>query len=264
MRPFRHAPRGWPGGLWSAAAALMLLYPLAGLFVPVGTWRWDDGGSTLAAVRVSLELTLLAMAVVVAVGTPMAIYIARRPPSERAWWQMILLISVLLPPLALGILLSLAFGPQTPAGQWLAQAGVRTSNSVPAFVVTQVYVSLGYYVLGAVSAIERVPRSLEIHAALLGHGSWSIFRRITFPLARLGLAVALSLAWVRALGEFGAVMITAYYPAGIPVQLWVDLQNFGLPSVLPLLVVFLVAALPLPWLLHVLAQRQSSPTAEHA
>jgi molybdate/tungstate transport system permease protein len=39
------------------------------------------------------------------------------------------------------------------------------------------------------------------------------------------------------------------------VQLWVNLQSFGLPAVMPLLLVFLVTALPLPWVAHLLAQR---------
>jgi molybdate/tungstate transport system permease protein len=227
----------------AALFAVALLYPLAGLFVPVGPWRWSDGSSTLL--------------IAVALGTPMALYVARAAPRERLWWQGILLISVLLPPLALGILLSLAFGPHA-LGPFLERFGLRMTNTPLAFVVTQVYVSIGYYTLGAIAALDGVPQALEIQGGLLGHDRWSVFWRITFPLARLGLTVALSLAWVRALTEFGAVVITAYYPAGMPVALWTSLENFGLPAVMPLLVVFLVTALPLPWLAHMLAQRRQS------
>jgi molybdate/tungstate transport system permease protein len=237
--------------------AAALLYPLAGLFVPVGPWRWGDGATTVDSVRVSLVLTGIAMLVVVLIGTPMAVYIARAATRERLWWQAILLISVLLPPLALGILLSLAFGPHALGGV-LERFGLTMTNTPLAFVTTQVYVSIGYYVLGAIAALESVPHTLEIQAGLLGHDRWSVFRRVTFPIARLGFAVALSLAWVRALTEFGAVVITAYYPAGMPVALWTSLENFGLPAVMPLLVVFLVTALPLPWLAHVLAQRRTA------
>ena len=239
----------------AAAFAIALLYPLAGLLVPVGPWRWSDGSATFDAVRVSLVLTAIAMVVVVVLGTPMAQYISRAPARERLLWQAVLLISVLLPPLALGILLSLAFGPHA-LGAYLDRAGLKMTNTPLAFVVTQVYVCIGYYVLGAVAALDAVPRTLEIQAGLLGHDRWSVFWRVTFPLARLGFAVALSLAWVRALTEFGAVVITAYYPAGMPVALWTGLENFGLPAVMPLLVVFLLTALPLPWLAHVLAQRR--------
>jgi molybdate/tungstate transport system permease protein len=241
----------------AALFAVALLYPLAGLFVPVGPWRWSDGSSTFDAVRVSLLFTAIAMLIAVALGTPMALYVARAAPRERLWWQGILLISVLLPPLALGILLSLAFGPHA-LGPFLERFGLRMTNTPLAFVVTQVYVSIGYYTLGAIAALDGVPQALEIQGGLLGHDRWSVFWRITFPLARLGLTVALSLAWVRALTEFGAVVITAYYPAGMPVALWTSLENFGLPAVMPLLVVFLVTALPLPWLAHMLAQRRQS------
>ena len=241
---------------FAALFALALLYPLYGLFVSVGTWRWDAGASW-DAVRVSIVLTLIAMAIVVAIGTPMAVYVAHCPPGERLWWQAILLVSVLLPPLALGILISLAFGPHA-LGTFLARFGLTMTNTPLAFVVTQVYVSIGYYVLGAIAAIQTVPRALELQAALLGHDRWSVFWRITYPMARLGFAVALSLAWVRALTEFGAVVITAYYPAGMPVEIWKNLENFGLPAVMPLLVVFLITSLPLPWLAHIAAQRRIS------
>ncbi len=54
---------------------------------------------------------------------------------------------------------------------------------------------------------------------------------------------------MRALGEFGIVLIIAYYPAGMPVQLWTDVQDLGVQAVFPLVALFLLAALPLPlWL----------------
>jgi len=239
--------------------ALALLYPLSGLLASIGNWRWEPGVATSAweSVRVSLGLTALAMVIVVLVGTPVSLYIARSRTRERFWWQGVLLISILLPPLAIGILLSIAFGPAATAGRWIEQTGIRTTNSAFAFVLTQVYVSIGYYVLGAVAAFDSVPPMLEKQAALLGQPTWKVFWRVTFPLTRLGLAVALSVAWVRALGEFGAVMVTAYHPSGMPVQLWVNLESFGLPAVMPLLVIFLVTALPLPWAVHLLAQRRT-------
>jgi len=241
-----------------ALFASVLIYPLVGLIAPIGPWQWspDVAGPSLAAAWVSLSLTAIAMLLVVGVGTPVALYIARASARERIWWQAILLLSILLPPLALGILMSLAFGPHEPIGVLLQRAGVRTSNNALAFTATAVYVSIGYYILGAIAAFDSVPRALEMQAALLGKRPSQVFWRVSFPLARLGLAVALSLAWVRALGEFGAVVVTAYYPSGMPVQLWVSLQSFGLQAVMPLLLIFLATALPLPWLAHVLAQRR--------
>lgn len=251
-------PRHWFARAGAALFALALLYPFTALLAHIGPWQWGDDvrGPALASVRVSLVLTGFAMVFIVAVGTPVAAYIARCSTRERLWWQAVLLVPILLPPLALGILLTLAFGPYGTIGAALEHLGLRTTNSPAAFVLTQVYVGMGYYVLGAVAAFDAVPTILQKQAALLGLTPAKVFLRVTLPLSRLGLAVALSIAWVRAIGEFGAVVITAYYPSGMPVQLWVNLQSFGLPAVMPLLVVFLAVALPLPWLVHVLAQKK--------
>lgn len=251
-------PRHWITRIGAALFALALLYPFTALLARIGTWQWgaDVRGPALASVRASLLLTSVAMLIIVVVGTPVAAYIARCSTRERLWWQAILLVPILLPPLALGILLTLAFGPYGSVGSALEQLGLHMTNSAAAFIMTQVYVGMGYYVLGAVAAFDSVPAILQKQAALLGLPPLQVFLRVTLPLSRLGLAVALSIAWVRAIGEFGAVVVTAYYPSGMPVQLWVNLQSFGLPAVMPLLVVFLAVALPLPWLVHVLAQRK--------
>ncbi len=245
---------------WATVGMLIfgiaLLYPLVGLFAQVGPWSWDGSvpGSTIASIRVSLALTALALVMVVIVGTPVALHLARTTGRERAIWDAVVLISVLMPPLALGILLSLAFGGGTRLGNALLALGVPTSNSRTAFVVTQIYSCIGYYIVAARVALASVPRQLEQIAELLGMRPWRVFWRVTFPLSALGLAAALSLAWVRALGEFGAIVITSYYPAGMPVQIWINLQNAGLPAVMPLLVIFLLTALPLPWLIHLIAE----------
>ena len=242
------------------AFTLALLYPFFGLTAHVGAWQWDGviPGSTMAAVRTSIVLTGVAIVLDVALGTPVAWYLAHHAGCDRIVWEAAVLISVLMPPLALGILLSLAFGVHTAIGGWLLRIGVPTSNSAVAFIATQVYVSIGYYVVAARAALAAVPRELELTAALLGLRPMQVFRRVTAPIARIGLAAALSLAWVRALGEFGAIVITAYYPTGMPVQIWVNLQDSGMPAVMPLLVVFLLSALPLPWLIHILAQERTA------
>lgn len=238
--------------------ALALLYPLTAVFAHVGVWQWNEDvrDTALASIHVSLLLTAYAMLIIVAIGTPVAVYIAACGTRERLIWQAVLLIPILLPPLALGILLSLAFGPYGVAGVALQRLGITMTNSATAFVSTQVYVGISYYVLGAAAAFDSVPVILQKQAGLLGLSPAKVFLRVTLPLARRGLAVALSITWVRTISEFGAVVVTAYYPTGMPVQLWINLQSFGLPAVMPLLVLFLAVTLPLPRLIHVLAQRR--------
>src|SRR5262245_3414006 len=199
--PFMHlrVNRHWMTRAGAAAFAIALLYPFSALLARVGAWQWnqDVRGPALASVRVSLLLTGLAMVIIVAVGTPIAAYITRCRARERLLWQAVLLIPILLPPLALGILLTLAFRPYGSVGAVLDRYGIVMTNSQTAFVVTQVYVGMGYYVLGAVAALDAVPVILQKQAALLGLTPAKVFLRITLPLSRLGLAVAISIAWVR-------------------------------------------------------------------
>ena len=113
-----------------------------------------------------------------------------------------------------------------------------------------------YYVVTARAAFENVPRELEEIALTLGKERWQVFLEVSVKLARLGLAAGLALAWVRALGEFGIVLIIAYFPHGIPVQLFVNLQDSGLDAVYPLLWLFLLVAMPLPLWLGMVSRRR--------
>jgi molybdate/tungstate transport system permease protein len=154
-----------------------------------------------------------------------------------------------MPTLALGILLASFYGPAAPIGQSFARIGIILTNTPAAFILAGLYASLPTYIIAARAAFAEVPPDLEDIARTLGQSEWRTFRRVTLPLAQRGLAAALALAWVRAIGEFGIVLIIAYFPQGLPVRLWVDLQDQGIEAVFPLLAVFLLAALPLPlWL----------------
>jgi molybdate/tungstate transport system permease protein len=91
----------------------------------------------------------------------------------------------------------------------------------------------------------------------LGASPWNRFRFLTLPLALPGLASAVTLAWVRAVGEFGIVMIFAYFPQGIPVKLYTNLQNDGVDTVYTLLWMLLVVTLPLPMVCFALGKRMA-------
>jgi len=241
-----------------AIASLLTLLLLATPFVGLAfATSWRSFGFTEGdghAIVVSLCYSVLALILIIVLGTPLAWWLARH--RVRGLWLIdaLLLLALLTPPLAMGLLLASMYGPYSAAGSLLERAGLVLTNSGPAFVMAQFYSALPYYVIAARAAFEAVPRELEQIALTLGHSPWRSFVRVSLPLARLGLAAAVALAWVRALGEFGAVLIVAYYPQGIPVKLWVNLQNVGLSAVYPLLWVFFLIAMPLPLVLGLAAR----------
>ncbi|MGC2191380.1 MAG: ABC transporter permease subunit [Candidatus Dormiibacterota bacterium] len=194
----------------------------------------------------SVAASLVALAVILLLGTPLAYLLARgRLPFPRVW-EVGVILPLLTPPLVIGLLLIFMVGPNTPIGAALSHLNLTASDTFLALVVAEIYESVPYYVLGAAAAFATVDPELEQAAALLGDRRWRTWRRVTVPLAAPGLATALAVTWARAMGAFGAVLIIAYHPFGLPMQIWVTLQETGLNSALPFALVLLVVALPLP------------------
>jgi len=250
-----------PSARWiaTATAATVLTFLLAPFAALVFATDWHDfhfAPGDLAAIRVSLFYSALALLLVVLAGTPLAWWLAHYHYRGKWLVDALLLLPLLTPPLAMGILLSSFYGPYSAVGGLFSQAGLYLTNTAPAFVLAQIYGAMPYYVLAARAAFEGVPEELEQISRTLGRNRWQTFWRVTLPLARLGLTAGVALAWVRAMGEFGIVLIVAYFPQGIPVKLWVNLEDMGLSAVYPLLWVFFLVAVPLPLWLGLRSRRQ--------
>ncbi len=234
---------------------VFLSVPLFGL-ITGGDWLHSSiSGDDLRAILTSLAGGVAGLAIIFCAGTPLAWYLAHARSRRSAIGEALVLIPMLMPTLALGILLVSFYGPAAPVGAAFARIGLSLTNSMAAFILASVYAALPTYVIAAKAALSEVPPVLEDVARTLGEPERRIFFRISLPIAQRGIAAALALAWVRALGEFGVVLILAYFPQGMPVRLWVDVQELGVPAVFPLLAVFLVVALPLPLWLGLRARR---------
>lgn len=204
------------------------------------------GAGDLDPLLVSVESGGVTLAVLILLGTPLAWLLSRgRLPFPRVW-EAGILCALLLPPLVIGLLLVFMVGPYTWIGGILTWLHQSATNTFVALVIAEVYESAPYYVLGAQTSFTSIDTRLEEQAGLLGDRPGRVFRRVTLPLAAPGLAMSLSVAWARAIGAFGAVVIIAYHPFGIPLQIFTTLQETGLYTALPYALVLLVVALPLP------------------
>lgn len=242
----------------AAVIWLALIGPIIALLAhlsPSAVARALRAPGAFAPLLVSLESGAVTLAVLVALGTPLAWMLARgRLPLPRLW-EAGVLSGLLLPPLVVGLLLVFMVGPATPVGHVLGGLHLSATNTFLALVIAEVYESAPYYVVGAQEAFSEVDPGMEEQAALLGDRPARVLRRVTLPLAAPGLAVALAVAWARAMGAFGAVIIVAYHPYGLPLQIWTSLQETGLSSALPFALVLLVVALPLPLAAYIWSAR---------
>src|SRR5947208_12801735 len=108
-------------------------------------------------------------------------------------------------------------------------------------------------ILSSLSGFASVDRKVELASATFGDSRWHFFRRISLPLAWPGIAAGLTLAWIRAIGEFGSTLIVAYNPHSLPVYMWIKFESDGLNGALPVafcLVVLATAAVVISMLLN--------------
>lgn len=271
--PERGGP-GWvavPRGLGHANRSLAiagtaiiwvaLLGPVIALLTHLS---WNSIKTSLSAAGafepliLSVESGAVTLGVLVLFCTPLAWALARGTLPFPRVWEAGVLATLLLPPLVVGLLLVFMVGPFTPIGHLLSGLNLSATDTFLALVIAQVYESAPYYILGAQAAFSSVDPRLEQQASLLGDRPRRVFRRITVPLAAPGLAMALAIAWARAMGAFGAVVIIAYHPTALPLQIWTSLQETGLPSALPFALVLLVVALPLPLAAYIWSARARS------
>ncbi|WP_165227229.1 molybdate ABC transporter permease subunit [Aquisphaera insulae] len=160
--------------------------------------------------RLSLLVATAATALIVAIGLPIALLLARVRFPLKELLAGVLVLPLVLPPTVLGYVLLLTLSRRGTLGGWLEQAfGVVFVFHRSGAVLASALAAFPLFLLPARSALEAVDPALEDVARLLGRGELSVFRSVTLPLAWRGLASGMILAFARALGDFGATMMVA-------------------------------------------------------
>ena len=162
------------------------------------------------ALRLSLQTSLASTALAALIGVPAAWGLSRM----RGWTQRILstaaLIPMALPPTVLGYYLLLAVGRNSPIGSALDAAfGFSFVFEWSGAALAAFAVSVPFLIRSAQAGFESVDHTLEDAARTLGQNEWSVFTRITLPLAWRSVMTGVSLALARAMGEFGATLMVA-------------------------------------------------------
>ncbi|HEY9602387.1 MAG TPA: molybdate ABC transporter permease subunit [Allocoleopsis sp.] len=116
---------------------------------------------------------------------------------------------LILPPTVVGFLLLLLFGKNGPLGQLTAQFDFTVVFTWYAAVITATVVAFPLMYKTALGAFEQVDRSLLQVAQTLGASKVRIFWRVLLPLSVPGILAGTTLAFARALGEFGATLMLA-------------------------------------------------------
>ena len=210
--PERPNPLVWLAALVGLAFVVL---PLAGL---ASEAPWPRFGALLGspealdALRLSLVISFSAATLAFVVGAPVGRLLASRFPG-RGFVRALVVLPIVLPPVVGGIALLAALGPDGLAGPLLARAGIELPGTTFGAVLAGAFVAFPLVVLAAESGFRALDTGLGEAAATLGASRWYAFRRIALPALRPQLLAAATLAWARALGEFGA---TATFAGTVP------------------------------------------------
>jgi molybdate transport system permease protein len=169
------------------------------MFLSPGEWT---------AIQLTLLLATVTTAILIAIGTPLAWWLAQRRNNLTALIEALVALPLILPPTVLGFYLLILFAPDTAIGKlWATLTGSQLAFSFSALVIGSVLYSLPFVVQPLQQAFQRVPQTLLAAAATLGATPFDQFRSIVLPLSARSFVTAAALGFAHTVGEFGVVLM---------------------------------------------------------
>ncbi|HET7416245.1 MAG TPA: sulfate ABC transporter permease subunit CysT [Solirubrobacterales bacterium] len=199
---------GFGGGMVVLYLSVIVLLPLAAVASEAFSQGlghfWEQVTSPLALQ--SLKLTVVCSLIVVVVngffGTILAWLLVRDKFPGKSIINAVIDLPFALPTIVASLILLTLYGADSPLG-------IDLAFTRAAIVVALCFVTLPFVVRAVQPLLLEMDREMEAAAASLGAGNFTIFRRIIFPNLLPGLAAGIALAFARALGEFGSVLLFA-------------------------------------------------------
>lgn len=163
----------------------------------------------LSPLWISLRIASLATAITFVLGIAAAQLMHPYRGRGRSLLEGFLLAPLVLPPTVLGFLLLLLLGKNGPLGHFLSRFGLNLLFTWYAAVIAATIVAFPLMYKTVLGALNQIDGNLQQAARTLGASEWRLFWRITLPLALPGILAGTTLAFARALGEFGATLMLA-------------------------------------------------------
>jgi molybdate transport system permease protein len=159
------------------------------------------------AILLSLRIATVAVAVSLPFGIAVATLLARKDFWGKSLVDAIVYLPLVLPPVVTGYLLLITLGRRAPVGAFLADHfGIVFAFRWTGAVISCGIMAFPLMVRAIRLSIEAIDRRLEDAAATLGANMFWAFVTVTLPLALPGIIAGATLAFARALGEFGATI----------------------------------------------------------
>jgi sulfate/thiosulfate transport system permease protein len=186
--------------------SVIVLLPLAAVVATslegglAGFWEAVSSDQAMAALKLTVLASLIVVAINAVFGTTIAWVLVRDEFPGKKAIDAIIDLPFALPTIVAGLTVLTLYGPDSPVGVDIAFTKV-------AVVVALLFVTLPFVVRSVQPLLLEMDREMEAAAASLGAGGLTIFRRIVLPNLLPGIAAGVALAFARALGEFGSLVL---------------------------------------------------------
>ncbi|GAA4331693.1 sulfate/thiosulfate ABC transporter permease CysT [Pigmentiphaga soli] len=252
-------------GLSVLFISLVILLPLSALFVYTSGMSWAEFVAAVtdprvtASYRVTLTAAACSTAVVVLAGLLLAWILSRYEFPGRRLVDALVDLPFALPTAVAGLTLSALFAANGWIGSLFAPLGIKIAYAFPGIVIAMIFTSLPFVVRSVQPVLQDVGPEYEEAAHTLGATRRQTFWRVILPALVPALLTGASQAFIRSLGEFGAVVLIAgnmpYETEITSLMVFVRLSEFNYPAAAAIAAVVLAASLALLFGLQLLQGR---------
>jgi sulfate/thiosulfate transport system permease protein len=239
-------------GITLTYLSLIVIIPILVMFV-----RAADAGlakfaaeltsaRTLSAFRISFGIALLAALINAVFGFLVAWVLVRYEFPGRRFIDALIDLPFALPTAVAGISLTSLYATNDWLGEALAHAGIKVAFTPLGILVALVFVGLPFVVRTVEPVLQDFDREVEEAAAMLGAARRKILFRVVFPPLLPAVMTGFTLAFARAIGEYGSVIFIAGNMPGyseiLPLLIIIKLEQFDYAGAAVIATLMLIAS----------------------
>ena len=194
---------------------VLIFLPLAALAQQSVATGWDrfiqdlSAPQAAAALWLTVETAAIATAINAVFGTMSALVLVRYEFPGRWLLNALVDLPFAIPTLVAGLMIAAIYGPTSLLGTWLQQGGMAVLYNQPGIILAMLFVTMPFTIRSLQPVLMGLDRDQEEAAFTLGASPWTTFWKVTVPSVLPGLLTGVFLTFVRALGEFGSIVIVA-------------------------------------------------------
>lgn len=246
------------GGFYVLLLGAMLVGDLS-FTTPGHFWRSLQSPEIRYAIGLSLKSCTLTTILSLWIAVPIGYLMARTRFPGKALLDAVLDVPIVLPPLVIGLSLLILF--QTRIGR-AVESVVPVTYAIPSVILAQFMVACAFAVRTLRATFEQISPRQEQVALTLGCRRSQAFWLVVLPEARRGLLTAATLAWARALGEFGPILIfsgaTRMRTEVLPTTVFLELSVGNIEAAVAVSLLMVAAAVAVLVIIRVLGSDRAT------